>query len=715
MEEKAKQEYLERYQEAKKKGVPFFPDILFKDAVISLLVFVALIALTYFLGAPLEERADPADTNYTPRPEWYFLFLFQLLKYFPGQLEVIGVVVLPTLAIILLFLLPLLDRSKYRHFSKRPIVVGTTALTVVGVAVLSYLSIRETPPPAEAAGGDQTAMLYTSNCAGCHGPSIDVPAGTNLHAVIAQGQHEGMPAWSADLTTDQIDSLAGFVLSPGGSQLFTQHCGACHEAPELVASDPIELKTALEEGPNYPSHVDVEIPEWTAVMDRSQRTALLNFLVAPDGQRLFAIDCAPCHGSAVGFSGDQQQLRAIINQGGLHLEMPPWRERLDDRQLDTLAAYVVDPGGASEGEALFGEFCSDCHGERVPAMASVPEAREVIASGGSHETMPVWGEVLTPEQLDALVSYTLDASQGSSLELGQRLYNQNCSVCHGDFGEGGPNPARPDDIIAPISTSEYLQTRDDSTLRAIISQGQPNFGMSPFGSSYGGPLDDSEIDALIAFIRSWESDPPVELPPEVASTPISQSGPEIYAEVCAQCHGVEGGGGIGPSLADPALQARFTDETLFDSINMGHEATAMIAWGEILSSEQIQQLVGYIRELGAGQPTGEPGTEEPEETQEPDEPSEAPSFSGDVLPVFEAKCTFCHGSLGGWDASSYEAVMSTGDNAPVVIPGDSLGSLLGQKLLGTHTEGDIMPPAGMLPEDEIQIILDWIDAGAPNN
>ena len=90
MNEKEKQEYLESYHQAKEKGVPFFPDILFKDAVVSLLVFLILIGLAYFVGAPLEARANPADTTYTPRPEWYFLFLFQLLKYFPGNLEVVG-------------------------------------------------------------------------------------------------------------------------------------------------------------------------------------------------------------------------------------------------------------------------------------------------------------------------------------------------------------------------------------------------------------------------------------------------------------------------------------------------------------------------------------------------------------------------------------------------------------------------------------------------
>ena len=75
----------------------------------------------------------------------------------------------------------------------------------------------------------------------------------------------------------------------------------------------------------------------------------------------------------------------------------------------------------------------------------------------------------------------------------------------------------------------------------------------------------------------------------------------------------------------------------------------------------------------------------------------------------------CHGSLGGWDASSYQAATTTGDNAPVVIPGDAENSLLAQKLQGTQNTGAIMPPAGKLPDAEIQVILDWIAAGALDN
>ena len=83
--------------------------------------------------------------------------------------------------------------------------------------------------------------------------------------------------------------------------------------------------------------------------------------------------------------------------------------------------------------------------------------------------------------------------------------------------------------------------------------------------------------------------------------------------------------------------------------------------------------------------------------------------------LFGYHCAVCHGTLGGWDASSYDAVIYTGDNAPVVIFGDVENSLLAQKIIGTQTFGSIMPPAGLMADSEIQIVLDWIMAGAPNN
>lgn len=702
MNEQEKQAYLEEYQEEKKKGVYFYPDIIFKDAVVSLILFILLAALAYFVGAPLEERANPTDTTYTPRPEWYFLFLFQLLKYFPGRLEVVGVVVIPTLVILLLFALPFLDKRTERHFSQRIGVIIGTGLGVIGVILLTTLSILEAPPPAQTGSGDKTAERYIQNCAGCHGATINVPTGLNLHEIIAQGTHEGMPPWSADLTNDQMDALVGFILSPDGNDVFNQQCSQCHTATDLVADNPLDLKDALALGPAYTPHSDLEVPQWTVALTPEEQTSLLNFLVAPDGQRLFVTNCASCHGSSVAYSGDEATLFNTISQGGLHLEMPAWRDRLNNEELTNLAQYVVDPTQGTEGAALYQANCTPCHFDRIPQADTVEEAYQIISEGGSHETMPVWGAILTDEQINALVSYTLQSSQGSGVEVGRQLFVDNCTSCHGDFGEGGINPSRAGDIIAPISTSEYLSTRDDATLKAIISQGQPNFGMSPFGLSYGGPLDDSEIDALVSYLRSWEANPPVEVPPEVSVETISLSGAETYQKLCAQCHGEAALGDIGPSLRSPEFRTENSPEEIFDSINLGHEATPMIAWGEVLTAQQIEGLVDFILSLpvSEGGDTGEV------------------SFAAEIKPAFDTYCLACHNdsfTSGGWLATNYTEVINSGENGPVVIPGDPDNSLLAQKLLDTQTIGGKMPPTQTFPEEVLQAVLSWIEAGAPDN
>jgi mono/diheme cytochrome c family protein len=235
--------------------------------------------------------------------------------------------------------------------------------------------------------------------------------------------------------------------------------------------------------------------------------------------------------------------------------------------------------------------------------------------------------------------------------------------------------------------------------------------MSPFGVANGGPLDESDIDALLAFLRSWQANPPVEVPPQFAATPIAVSGEQVYAEVCSQCHGANGQGGLAPAFNNAEFQASHDDEALFNSINLGHPATPMIGWGEILTSDQIQQLVAFIRKLGV-----------PVSTATPEATSEAtleatsaagPSFSAEVLPILQSKCAGCHGQLGGWDASTYDSVVHSGDHGPAVLPGDSAGSLLAQKLLGTQSVGGPMPPGAALTQEQIQLIVDWITAGAP--
>jgi mono/diheme cytochrome c family protein len=129
-----------------------------------------------------------------------------------------------------------------------------------------------------------------------------------------------MPAWSGDLTADQVDALAGFILSPVGSQIFAAQCSACHDSPASLVADPQALTDALALGPAFAPHASVEVPNWAETLPAQERTALLNFIAAPDGQRLFAVYCGACHGRSVDFRG---QASARPDQPRrLHLRCP---------------------------------------------------------------------------------------------------------------------------------------------------------------------------------------------------------------------------------------------------------------------------------------------------------------------------------------------------------------------------------------------------------
>ncbi len=697
MKKEEQEKYQEEYAEAKKRGIPFFPDAVFKDTVVALIVFLVVIGLTLWVGASLEEVADPSDASYTPRPEWYFLFLFQLLKYFPGDLEVIGVFFIPLIALGFLVALPWTDRSARRHWSGRPVVTSMTLFLLAGSLFLTVQAfLEEAPPAAAATGGDKTAALYTDNCSGCHGAQITVSADVDLFQVIQSGFHTEMPAWNSDLSANEIDALVGFILSPNGYEVFLDNCRFCHITQDLADVDSPTLRAAIDQGADFPPHARLGLPDYSQKLDSDEQAKLLNFLAAPSGQRLWTQECAACHGVSVAFSGDRAEVESVIREGGGHLEMPAFSAQLSEDAIETLALYVTAPPTAPEGAQLFGRYCTSCHATRVPLAADLFTARTIIAAGGAHEDMPVWGEIFTDAQIDALVDYVVAAAELPDLGEAEELYLQNCSSCHGELGEGGVNPSRPGDVIAPISTEEYLTTRDDATLHAIVSHGQPNFGMSPFADTFGGPLNRDQIDLIVAYLRAWEADPPVELPPDTPSVPgVTQTAGEVYEQLCAQCHGSAGEGGIGTTF-DEAWQDSRSDEDIFDDINLGHSATAMIAWGEILNSQQIDGLVDHIRTL-----TGDPNT------------TAALTWVRTVRPIFETYCTACHGNLGGWTGDTYEAAMTTGLNGPTIIPGDPDNSRLIQSLIGTHPDGVVMPPAAQMSEANIQKIIDWVAAGAP--
>jgi ubiquinol-cytochrome c reductase cytochrome b subunit/menaquinol-cytochrome c reductase cytochrome b/c subunit len=142
-----KEAYLREYSLLKAQGKPFFPYAVAKDSVMACFVMLAIILLSLTLGAELGPKADPTTTTYVPRPEWYFFFLFELLRVIkPPALVPLATIGIPTICMILLFLLPFYDRNPERRPERRPIATAAGIFTIAAMAYLTYLGANAGSP-----------------------------------------------------------------------------------------------------------------------------------------------------------------------------------------------------------------------------------------------------------------------------------------------------------------------------------------------------------------------------------------------------------------------------------------------------------------------------------------------------------------------------------------------------------------------------------------
>jgi menaquinol-cytochrome c reductase cytochrome b/c subunit len=169
-----KEQYLREYHILKTQGKPFFPYAVAKDGTMASIVLLVIIAMSIILGAELGPKADPTTTTYTPRPEWYFFFLFELLRVVkPPELVVLATVGIPTICLVLLLLLPFIDRGPERHPLKRPIAMVAGVATIFAMTYLTVLGALAGAPTEidlKAAPGMEKgqAVAASSGCLGCH-------------------------------------------------------------------------------------------------------------------------------------------------------------------------------------------------------------------------------------------------------------------------------------------------------------------------------------------------------------------------------------------------------------------------------------------------------------------------------------------------------------------------------------------------------------------
>lgn len=129
------------------RRTPFYPYQMAKDATAMLFILALLLLIAWLLPSPLDLPADPADNTFVPRPDWYFLWLFQLLHYFQGKWEVVGTIVIPSLLFGALLLLPYYDRTKSRKIRHHIFGILCLAIGFAFIGSLTEIAIEDTPGP----------------------------------------------------------------------------------------------------------------------------------------------------------------------------------------------------------------------------------------------------------------------------------------------------------------------------------------------------------------------------------------------------------------------------------------------------------------------------------------------------------------------------------------------------------------------------------------
>ncbi|UCZ54796.1 c-type cytochrome [Bacillus shivajii] len=230
------------YSEYPHKTEAFWPNFLLKEWMVGAVFLIGYLCLTVAHPAPLERVADPTDTGYIPLPDWYFLFLYQLLKYeyAAGSYTVIGAVVIPGIAFGALLLAPFLDRGTERRPIKRPIASGLMLLGVISIIFLTWESVDEHDWEAAAQQGaivddvqiDESALGYEiyltqDSCIACHGgdmlggaagPPIipsDYDKDEVMDIIINGIEGTAMPGGEFEGTDEELETLAEFIANDG--------------------------------------------------------------------------------------------------------------------------------------------------------------------------------------------------------------------------------------------------------------------------------------------------------------------------------------------------------------------------------------------------------------------------------------------------------------------------------------------------------------------
>jgi mono/diheme cytochrome c family protein len=253
MNDETKKKINARYERELNKGERFWPDSIFKDLIVSLGIFVLLVLLATFIGVSPEPKADPSDTSYIPRPEWYFLFIFKFLAIYGqipvlGKIEWIATVLIPGIAVGILTLVPFIEKRPDRHYGKRILPISIMIIMVVGAVLLTMTS----EVPTVSADGSKF-LGYLQSISGLIIPTVAMTALILMSFVFKTSTRTMI--WTTVLASVSMILVSGVVLAlhprsvveetevattlvdqiTAGQDLYSIHCTECHGDDGSVA------------------------------------------------------------------------------------------------------------------------------------------------------------------------------------------------------------------------------------------------------------------------------------------------------------------------------------------------------------------------------------------------------------------------------------------------------------------------------------------------
>ncbi|MDE1921209.1 MAG: cytochrome b N-terminal domain-containing protein [Candidatus Omnitrophica bacterium] len=424
------------WDKKKRGGVGYFwPEQIFKDVLVSLLIFLLLVYLSAFHPAPFSGLADPMDTLVTPKPAWNFLFLYQLLKLkiFSGPFEPLGTAGIPTLFILLFASLPFVDKSPERNPFKRGFVVLSGFAFVGMILYLTWLGYSYTSPAVAAQKEQPNRTMVT------------------LH-------HKTQPPM--DLQETMLLANANKKLT--GKKLFhTLGCTECHT---------ITGKPSNKQGPDL----------IMAKSNNRTRAWLYEQIVSPQSHNPRTI-------------------------------MPPFSD-LSHKNVELLINFL--------------------DGLKAPKTAALPPPPPASTAGGTA------------------------AGKAAAIKYGEQLFNTvGCTQCHTIQGRPS-NKVGPDLIIAVKKSNpskDWLKTQ--------LTDPQAHNPMSIM-PSFSSRLNDTQMNAVIVFLKSLSTRKAVPLPAGVTETSSSNTsssssfssnavyatniigdkdhGAILFHQSCIMCHGPHG-------------------------------------------------------------------------------------------------------------------------------------------------------------------------------